>query len=201
MEALWPGQPLGSARNSLHQTLHFIRRYVDPWHTEGLNVDYVTLEGDMIYLDSALVHVDSVSFLRQANDIIKGGSPVRDGPGLLGMYLGRFAPEFEYDDWAEDWRTLVHATYLHLAQSTADGLVDQGRDHEAIQLLTRAVELDGRALELMGRLVRLHHRLGATDAASTTYRRYAALMRREYGVRPPTLRALIGQQPVVVATS
>ena len=34
-------------------------------------------------------------------------------------YAGRFAPEFEYEEWAIGWRDRLHALYLHLVHATA----------------------------------------------------------------------------------
>ena len=33
---------------------------------------------------------------------------------MLALYRGHFAPEFEYEEWADEWRTHLHTTYLHL---------------------------------------------------------------------------------------
>ena len=127
MDDLWPDQAPDSALNSLHQTLHFVRRDIAPWVDEGVSADYVPMGLELVFLDPDLVQVDSVAFLRQATAAISSQELARRGPDLFALYSGRFAPEFEYEEWAADWRTLVHTTYLHLTHATAQALSSSGR--------------------------------------------------------------------------
>ena len=136
MEGLWPDQSPGSAINSLHQTLFVLRRDLEPWYEEGATADYVRMESDMVFLDSEIFQIDSVSFNRQATDILRTGTASERGPEMLRLYRGRFAPEFEYEEWADPWRTQLHATYLHLAHATARALIRDGRVAEAVDVLT-----------------------------------------------------------------
>ena len=92
MEELWPNQSPASALNSLHQTLHFVRRDIAPWREGGATADYVALDSEVIYLDPELVQVDSVAFMRQATDALAGGELARDGVAIAQLYAGRFAP-------------------------------------------------------------------------------------------------------------
>ena len=83
MEALWPDQSPSSAINSLHQTLHFVRRDIAPWQDDGSTADYVPLQSELLYLDPELVQVDSVAFLRQADDALKSTDTGRVGKSIL----------------------------------------------------------------------------------------------------------------------
>ena len=105
MENLWPDQSPKSAMNSLHQTLFFLRRDIEPWYEDGSTADYVRMESDVVFLDQDLFRVDSVAFVRQASDILATGSALGRGAEMLRLYRGVFAPEFEYEECAEDWRT------------------------------------------------------------------------------------------------
>ena len=187
MEELWPNHTPSSAINSLHQTLHFVRRDIAPWHDGGVVPDYVPLDAELLYLDSELVQVDSVAFLRQASDTLGSADVSRTGPAILKLYTGRFAPEFEYEDWATDWRTLLHAQFLRLTQVTAAALLKSGRVQPAIDVLTHAIEMDALAFDIRATLVRTLKQAGAVDAATDHYRQYANLMKRELGVRAPPL--------------
>ena len=147
MEALWPNQSPSAAINNLHQTLHSVRRHIAPWLGYDATPDYVPLDSELIYLDPELVQVDSIAFMRQATEALKSADLSRTGPSITRLYTGRFAPEFEYEDWAEDWRTLVHAQFLHLSQATAAALLAGDRVQAAIDVLSRVIELDPLALE------------------------------------------------------
>jgi DNA-binding SARP family transcriptional activator len=154
----------------------------------------VALDSEIIYLDPELVQVDSVAFMRQATEALASASLAQAGPAITRLYDGRFAPEFEYEDWADGWRTLVHAQFLRLSQLTAADLVRVGRVHSAIEVLTRAVELDGMALDLRASLIRALTRDGSVDAAADHYRQYVNLCRRELGVRAPPLANLLSEE-------
>jgi len=146
-----------------------------------------------VYLDPELVQVDSIAFMRQASDALSSRSPFDLGASIPGLYAGRFAPEFEYEDWAEDWRTLLHAQYLRLVQVTATALVKVGRLQETIEVLTRAVEIDALALDLRASLIRALARAGSIDAAADHYRQYAKVSKRELGIRAPRLEDLLNE--------
>jgi two-component SAPR family response regulator len=145
--------------------------------------------------DPELVQVDSVAFMRQASEALASRNPMEVGLSISRLYTGRFAPEFEYEDWAEDWRTLLHAQFLRLSQVTATGLVKAGRYQEAIEVLTRAVELYPLALDLRAGLIRALVRDGSIDAATDHYRQYVRLSKRELGIRAPRLEELIADGP------
>ena len=187
MEDLWPDQAPDSALNSLHQTLHFVRRDIAPWVEEGITADYVPMGLELVFLDSDLVQIDSVAFLRQATAAIAEPELARLGPDLFRLYTGRFAPEFEYEEWAADWRTLVHTTFLHLAHATAQSLLNGGQRARAAEILTRALEVEPSAFNLHVSLVRTLAALGGKDAAVQQYQRFEAIVQRDVGLEPPSL--------------
>jgi DNA-binding SARP family transcriptional activator len=194
MENLWPDQPPQSALNSLHQTLFFLRRLLEPWQDEGVPSAYVRMEADVVLLNPDLFQIDSVAFHRQAASIIAAKQCPQRGPAMLRLYRGTFAPEFEYEPWAEDWRTLVHATFLRLADATSRELLDSGSEQEAVDLLTHAVAIDSGALDLRSRLVRAMSALGAKDAAMAQYRGLVSAYERELGEPPPSFSDIVKER-------
>ena len=88
LEELWPEQSPSGATNSLHQTLYFLRRTIDPWYEDNQAVDYLAMGSDLVYLDQDLVHVDSVSFQRQATEAIARADLAREGSAILQAYGG-----------------------------------------------------------------------------------------------------------------
>ncbi len=59
LEALWPELGPGTATNSLHQTIYFLRRVFEPGYREGLGAGYVLIDGELVSLNPGLV--DSAS--------------------------------------------------------------------------------------------------------------------------------------------
>jgi ATP/maltotriose-dependent transcriptional regulator MalT/DNA-binding SARP family transcriptional activator len=182
MDSLRPDQSPKSASNSLHQTLFFLRRDIEPWYEDGSTADYVHMESDVVRLDPDLFQIDSIAFARQASDIFASHSSATRGPELLALYHGRFAPEFEYEDWAEEWRTHLHTTYLRLAHSTASALLKDGRYADVVEMLAPVAALDPTAFDLRSTLVGCLAIIGATDAAQAHYRSMALAHERDLGL-------------------
>jgi DNA-binding SARP family transcriptional activator len=195
MEDLWSEQPPQSALNSLHQTMFFLRRLLEPWQEDGLTSAYVRMDADVVLLNPELFQIDSVAFVRQATSLISARQAPTQGPGLLRLYRGTFAPEFEYEPWAEDWRTQVHSTFLRLADVASRELIQVGDIAEATDLLTHVTSMDPTALDLRGRLVQTMAMLGAKDAAAAQYRGLVTAYDREVGEPPPPFTDLVGEPP------
>ena len=89
LESLWPSQSPAGAANSLHQTLFYLRRDIDPWFNEAHSVHYLVVEPDLVFFDRDLVQVDSSAFLRQAAATLLSEAMHRCmGPALLRDYAG-----------------------------------------------------------------------------------------------------------------
>lgn len=191
MEALWPDQTPKSALNSLHQTIFFLRRELEPWYEDGASADYVHMDAELVRLDLDLFQVDSVAFARQSADIIGTGTAGSRGPEMLALYRGHFAPEFEYEEWADTWRTHLHTNFLHLAQATSRALVVEHRFGEVVEILTAVVALDPVAFDLRGTLIGCLAAAGAKDASLAHYRSMAAAHERELGLPAPSYADLV----------
>jgi DNA-binding SARP family transcriptional activator len=191
MDDLWPDLTPASAANSLHQTLYFLRRDIDPWYEERATAEYVRMESELVYLDPELVQVDSVSFHRQARETLRGEDVATHGASVISLYKGRFAPEFEYEPWAENWRDRLHSVFLHLANVTATGLLLANRHRDAISVLNGALAIDPSAMDIEVLLIRALHAAGSIDAATAQYRHHAVAHEREYGIAAPGLLELL----------
>lgn len=192
METHWPDQTPKSALNSLHQTIFYLRRDIAPWFEDGLTAEYVRTEGELVRLDSDLFQIDSVAFSRQATEVLARGTAASHGPAMLDLYAGQFAPEFEYEEWALEWRTHLHATYLRLAHITAAALVSEGRHGEVVDLLGTVVTIDPTAYELRATLVGCLSAVGASDAAQAQYRSLLSAYRRDRGDAYASFEEVVG---------
>jgi two-component SAPR family response regulator len=175
-----------------------LRRDIEPWYEDGSTADYVRMESDLVFLDPEMFQVDSVAFSRQATDVLSEGSAAAKGPGLLRLYAGRFAPEFEYEDWADEWRNQVHASYLYLAHATGSALLERRDVASAITVLTAVAAIDPLAFDLRRMLVRSLATGGASDAAHNHYMHLAAAYRSETGGEIPSFEKVVGELPLAL---
>jgi DNA-binding SARP family transcriptional activator len=192
LEAFWPELDPRSAANSLNQTLYFLRRDIDPGFVEDVSVPYVRFDGDLLWLDAELVHSDSLRFHQSVSRVAKSpGSSVDELLGVFELYAGRFAPEFEYDDWSASWRELLHAEYLQTAETLMSRLVAARRTGEAVAVATGTLATDPEADRIELQLIRLYSASGSDAAAAEQYGHYASTQRGEYGVEPPSLDEIL----------
>jgi DNA-binding SARP family transcriptional activator len=185
LDELWPDADPDSASNSLNQSLYFLRRDVDPWYEDDLSIDYINLEGDLVWLDARLVTVSSAAFLAAVRDKRVKPLAVEELMALVERYPGRFAPEFEYEEWAIGWRQRIHAAYLEFVNGAVNSLASAGALSAARDLAAQVIEIDPDAREIERKLVALYWRLGARSAAAAQFQHLAALDIAD-GLEPPT---------------
>lgn len=191
LEALWPDVDPQAAVNSLNQTLYFLRRDFDPEYDDDCSAQYVHFESDLVWLDRELVSAESAAFQERASRALSALEDLDEGIAALSVYRGRFAPEFEYEDWATAWRELLHGQYLHLAETFVGRLIQSDRMVDAADLAVRVLQVDAGAEHLERELIWLYGTLGARSAAAEQYGHYAEVQRTEYGVEPPSLEEII----------
>ena len=194
LEAMWPNQSPVGAANSLHQTLYFLRRDIDPWFDDGHSVDYLVVEPDVVYLDPELVQVDSAAFFRQASVALASATIAEVAVPILRDYGAKFALDFEYEEWSLAWRDQLHGLFLETTEATAEALLAAGRPQPAADVVQRALAIDPSALDLEVTLIRALHRCGATAAAVHQYRHYASSYEEESGEPAPSLAALVSDE-------
>ena len=186
---MWPDLTPEVAANSLNQTVYFLRRIFEPGYKDDISADYVHVDSDLVWLDPELVSARSAKCLELVAQLEARPDPAT-AEALSQMYVGRFALDFEYEDWASTFREHIHARYIELIEACAQADANSGHFDRAISLLTRALDVDPEAEHLEALLVGIYRRTGAHAAASERYRHYAAVLRDQLGVDPPELSAL-----------
>lgn len=189
LDALWPDLDPETATNSLNQTLYFLRRVFEEEYVEDLSPGYVRHEGDVIWLDPDLVSSRSGRCQLLMRSLPADPSP-DDVQRVSEMYRGRFALDFEYEEWASPYRDLVHARYLEIVERSLLNDVSSGHHARAIAIARRALEVDPRCDQIEVSLLRLYKATSAHAAAAEQYAHYATVMREELGVEPPSLESL-----------
>ena len=189
LDALWPELDPEIAINSLNQTLYFLRRVFEENYTEDLSPGYVHHDSDVIWLDPELVTARSVECRRLIHDMPPRPSP-DDVERLTVLYRGRFALDFEYEEWASAYRDSLHAAYLEIVERSVLDDFSSGHYDRGIRVARRALDVDATAEQIEVALLRLYRVSGAHAAAAEQYAHYATYMREELGVEPPPLDAL-----------
>jgi DNA-binding SARP family transcriptional activator len=185
LEALWPDSTPGVGTNSLHQTIYFLRRDLEPGYSDELSPGYVRLEGELVWLDPELVDSASRRFTS-----VSGSRDLDAIVAAIRQYRGHFAPEFEYEEWAIATRDALHAAYLQLVDRALKGFVARGAWSEAAEIARLALAVDPAADEVEKSLIAVYERSGAHAAAAEQYAHFAASQREELGVEPPPLHEI-----------
>ncbi len=192
LDALWPETDPAAALNSLNQTLYFLRREIEPGYDDDLSAQYVHFESDVVWLDQELVEAESVRWHDRASAVLSRLEDLNVAIEALKLYRGRFAPEFEYEEWAASWRELLHGQYLHLAETVVGLLIQANRLVEAADVAVAVLRVDSDADYLERELIWLYGALGARSAAAEQYAHYAVTQRTALGVEPPSLEEIVG---------
>ena len=189
MDALWPEFDPADALNSLNQTVYFLRRVFEPSYKEDLSPAYLHHESDLIWLDPELVSSTSGNCLELIRSMSPEPSP-REVAELAQAYLGPFALDFAYEEWAADYRTSLHSSYLQIIEKAVASDTINGHFERGIGLARRALDLTPEADQIELSLLRLYRLNGSHSAAAEQYTHYAAAMRETLGVEPPALESL-----------
>jgi LuxR family maltose regulon positive regulatory protein len=189
LEALWPNLDPMDALNSLNQTVYFLRRVLEEEYVDDLSPGYLHHDSDLLWLDRDLVTSRSNDCRRLIRGL--GGSPSPDEVGALAdRYRGRFALDFEYEEWAAPYRDWLHAAFLEIVERSVSSDIETGHFERGIKLARHVLDIDPGAEQVEVSLLRLYRASGAHAAAAEQYGHYATVMRAELGLEPPPLDAL-----------
>jgi DNA-binding SARP family transcriptional activator len=186
LDALWPDNDPDQAVNSLHQTVYFLRRIIEPGYSDDLSPGYLNQDTELIWLDAELIGSRSVRCKEQ----LRGLGPEPPVPAVLalaGEYRGKFALDFSYDDWASMHRDSLHAQYLEVMERAIAFSTATGRFAEAMELSRALLETDPSLDQVEASLVKMYRLLGAHAAAAEQYQHYTTVVREELGIDPPPL--------------
>jgi DNA-binding SARP family transcriptional activator len=186
LDALWPDNDPDQAVNSLHQTVYFLRRIIEPSYSDDLSPGYLNQDTELIWLDSELITSRSVRCKEQMRAL----GPEPPVPAVLALateYRGKFALDFSYDDWASTHRDSLHAQYLEVMERAIAFSTATGRFSDAMELSRALLETDPALDQVEASLVKMYRLLGAHAAAAEQYQHYTTVVREELGIEPPPL--------------
>jgi DNA-binding SARP family transcriptional activator len=189
LDALWPETDPDQAVNSLHQTVYFLRRIIEPAYSDDLSPGYINQDTELVWLDSELITSRSVRCREQLRAL--GADP--SFPAVMALaaeYRGRFALDFSYDDWASTHRESLHAQYLEVMERAIASSTAAGRFGDAMELSRSVLDTDPSLDQIEAGLVKMYRLLGAHAAAAEQYQHYTSVVREELGIEPPPLDQL-----------
>jgi two-component SAPR family response regulator len=187
LDGLWPELKSDQGINSVHQTVYFLRRVIDPEYRAGVSAEYVHFTSDVIWLDRSLVDCRSWECRRILSQRPESQQAAER---LLAAYRGRFAPEFAYEDWAAAYRDGLHAAFLSAMERAVSGQLGNVDPRWSLWVGQQTLAIDPEADAVEALTIRLYRELGATSAASEQYAHYAAVMREQLGIEPPPIEDL-----------
>jgi DNA-binding SARP family transcriptional activator len=189
LDALWPDLDPLDALNSLNQTVYFLRRVLEERYVDDLSPGYLHHDSDLIWLDTDLVSSRSNDCRRLIKSLPPTPAPDQVD-ALVEAYHGRFALDFEYEEWAAPYRDWLHASYLEIVERALSDDIETGHFDRGISLARRVLDIDPTAEHVEVSLLRLYRASGAHAAAAEQYSHYASAIREQLGVEPPPLDSL-----------
>ena len=189
LDALWPDLDPLDAVNSLNQTVYFLRRVLEEDYVDDLSPGYLHHDSDLIWLDRDLVRsrCNDCRRLVRAMPIAPSPDAVSD---LVDQYAGRFALDFEYEEWAAPFRDWLHASVLEIVERAVIEDLGTGHFERGIRLARRILDIDPNAEQIEVSLLHLYRASGAHAAAAEQYGHYVGVMRDQLGIEPPALESL-----------
>ncbi len=159
--------------NSLNQTVYFMRRVFEEDFNDDLSPGYLHHDSEVIWLDRELVSSASGACALTIRGM--GPDPTPDEVEILStQYTGRFALDFEYEEWTQAFRDWLHASYLQIVERAVAADLSTGHFDRGIRVARRALEVDPSAESVEVSLLRLYRVSGAHSAAAEQYGHYAS---------------------------
>jgi DNA-binding SARP family transcriptional activator len=182
-DLLWPDVGLGSSTNNFHRTLHAARRALN---SADVNVEgrFLSLSRGVLdlYPDGAVV-TDVEVFERQARSA-RQSSSVDAYELAIQLYTGHLLPEDIYEDWAADRRRSLRISLQSLLLGLAQFHEDRREYDQAIEGLTRVVELEPSDESAHIALIRQYAMAGRRQQALYQFHHLRELLRREFDDEP-----------------
>jgi ATP/maltotriose-dependent transcriptional regulator MalT/DNA-binding SARP family transcriptional activator len=205
MDALWPHADPERATTSLWQSVHRLRRTLEPELTELRNSRYVRFLNEAYRIEPG----DGFFY-----DVLDFERSVRTGERLLGegrgevgrrelmsaleVWKGEFLAESPYEEFAAEEREALNAQLLRCLQSLVESLAGARRWDEVIPLCRRGLDMDPYHEVFHYRSVGASLALGNRWEALQGYHRYEERLSRELGLLPSRRMKTIAEKIVAL---
>lgn len=183
LEILWPEADPDSALNRFGKALHAARRALEPTLPIRSPSSYLTVENDLLSLNTEHVWIDADHFQMLAARAL-ASLDVAAFEKALAAYRAELLPEDRYEDWAATPREALAGLRLRLLQAYARVLEQRGDYDRAAGLLRQVLELDPLQEEVHRNLMRLYASSGSRHQALRQYHACREVLRAELDADP-----------------
>jgi DNA-binding SARP family transcriptional activator len=178
-DVLWPEAPADRARNSLHVTVHRLRRALG-------DSRWVVNDGELYALAAgAPVELDAADFEATARAALAGhragGEALAGLERALALYRGGLLAGLEVGEWADEARDRLERLCHEALAACAEVLIRRREFAGAADRLETLISRDGLDEEPYRQLMRCAAQLGQRSRALQLYRRLEARLRDELG--------------------
>lgn len=183
-EALWPGASAARVRNSVHVTLHHLRRTLGraEWvRFDGERYRVAAIDGAPIAFDAAEVEAELAKTMRSARN---GAVDVDGLRRILDRYRGPFMDGESAGDWHLEHHDRLTRLYADALRLLGDALLAKGRYDEAADAFARLVRQEDLDEGAHRSLMTARARSGDRAGAMREYLRLETALRRELEAEP-----------------
>jgi predicted ATPase/DNA-binding SARP family transcriptional activator/DNA-binding CsgD family transcriptional regulator/Tfp pilus assembly protein PilF len=182
MEALWPDLGPEAAANNLRVALHAARRVLDP--DPAVASRCLASRGEQLALrPEGHLWVDVEAFEEATAAARRAREPAAHRAAIA-LYTGELLPEDRYEEWAEEKREELRATYVSLLGELAALYEERGEFGPAIETLRRAVTVEPTDEEAHVGLMRLYAVSDRQREALAQYERLREVLSGKLGTEP-----------------
>jgi ATP/maltotriose-dependent transcriptional regulator MalT/two-component SAPR family response regulator len=191
LEALWPEADPEKAGNNLRQTIHVLRKVLEPGLKKTLYSQYVPFRNEACRLEPGKDHFYDVAefehHLQEAQALWGTGKRRQAEPLLrkaVELYRGDFLAESPYEDFAAAEREHLRDRLLRGVGRLLEHYAENRRWEDVIPLCRWALALDPYDEDTYWFLLRAHLKLRNRREALADYHRYEEMMIREMDLLP-----------------
>ena len=190
IELLWPESDPERGENSLRQSIHVLRRLLEPDALKGVSA-YVLVQGDACRLDPGQnVVYDVAEFEREVAEgerIWDVDDPASAEPCFrraVELWRGNLVEDSPYEDLLASERERVRELFVRSVLRTIEACVDRGEWAEAVIQARRGLHLDPYQEDLHAFLIEGLAQIGHRKEAIEAYQEYEARMVGEMKLLP-----------------
>jgi len=191
LEAIWPGSAPSKAENNLRQTIHLLRRALEPPGADPRSFRYVRFRNDACQLDLGEGgSFDADVFQRRVHE---GNALLdRSRPGeaeamlrsAIDLYGGDLLEEYPYEEFLESAREDLRDRYLRALEKLIAICSRGSRWDDVIPLCRRGLARDPYSDPFAWNLIHALLRRGDRTEALKVYRRFEESLTAEFDLLP-----------------